>query len=348
MPAANQAVTVTATVTDETSATLLYRIDFAAEQSTPMTTAGGDLYTATIPGAAAGHLIRYRVQATNAIRTSRFPRIDDTVVYQGVVVASGITSAIPVFEWFIADADYNDIVNNPTADIDAESRARLQRDGLRQRPGQHPRRGLADAPKPSWKFEMPHGHDLDMPGVLVEPVDEFAMQADWSDHSHGRPLLVVGLLRTRRGGQRPDVPDPDPAQRRVPGPLHLRGPLRRHLARPRGLLRRPVLQGAHGAFDATRPLVEYRFEKKNPDDGDFAPIPAFLNGVDLTGTAQRNYLLANADIPEMINYAAVTAIVQHIDSSDQELLPEPGPRHRAVGDHPVGPRPHVGQHAAAA
>ena len=33
-------------------------------------------------------------------------------------------------------------------------------------------------------------------------------------------------------------------------------------------------------------LVEYRFEKKNPDDEDFTSLGAFLSGVDLTGTAQ--------------------------------------------------------------
>ena len=63
-PAPNQAVSVTATITNATSTTLIYRTDFAAEQSTPMTSAGGDLFTASIPGAAAGHLIRYRIQAT--------------------------------------------------------------------------------------------------------------------------------------------------------------------------------------------------------------------------------------------------------------------------------------------
>ena len=28
-----------------------------------------------------------------------------------------------------------------------------------------------------------------MPGLLIEPVDEFDMQADWSDKSHGRAIL---------------------------------------------------------------------------------------------------------------------------------------------------------------
>ena len=61
-PAANQPVTVTATITGQTSAVLRYRIDFNAEQTLTMTTtAAPTRYTATIPGAAAGHLIRYRV-----------------------------------------------------------------------------------------------------------------------------------------------------------------------------------------------------------------------------------------------------------------------------------------------
>ena len=82
-----------------------------------MTDSGGDTFTATIPGAAAGHLIRYRVEATNAVATSRSPRVDDTIVYRGVVVPHGITSPIPVLEWFIADADYNHDGEQPRADI---------------------------------------------------------------------------------------------------------------------------------------------------------------------------------------------------------------------------------------
>ena len=66
-------------------------------------------------------------------------------------------------------------------------------------------------------------------------------------------------------------------------------------------------------------LVEYRFEKKNPEDEDFTTLAAFLNGVDLTGTAQTNNLLATANIPEMINFAVATAIVEHTDSSSKNF-----------------------------
>ncbi|MDB5876496.1 MAG: CotH protein, partial [Ramlibacter sp.] len=116
-PTANEPVTVTATITDQTSATLRYRTDFNAEQSAPLTSNGDGTYSATIPGATAGHLIRYRLEATNTNATTRSPRTDDTIVYRGVVVRDDVTSAIPVFRWFIADADYNAITQNPTADI---------------------------------------------------------------------------------------------------------------------------------------------------------------------------------------------------------------------------------------
>src|SRR4051812_21862795 len=120
-PAVNQPVTVTATVTGQTSVSVRYRIDFQAEQTVVMTSAGGDTFTADVPGAAAGHLIRYRVSATNASGTSFVPRTDDTAVYQGVVVPSGISSPIRMLEWFIADADYNTITQSPTADIERKA-----------------------------------------------------------------------------------------------------------------------------------------------------------------------------------------------------------------------------------
>ena len=98
-------------------ASLLYRTDFNAEQTLPLTDNGDGTFSATIPGAAAGHLIRYRIRATNASATTLSPRSDDTACYRGVAVANGLTSPIPVLEWFISDADYNDLVTHPTTDI---------------------------------------------------------------------------------------------------------------------------------------------------------------------------------------------------------------------------------------
>jgi len=170
VPAANQTVTVTATVTGQTGdVTLLYRADYGAEQSVAMTSTGGDGYSASIPGVAAGHLIRYRVQAANASGTGRYPRADDTIVYQGVVAADGITSAIPELQWFIADADYTAITSNPTADI--ERPAVLAYGGVVIDNVTASLHGAVSrtAPKPNWQFKTPQGHDFDMPGFLAIP-----------------------------------------------------------------------------------------------------------------------------------------------------------------------------------
>lgn len=319
VPAANQAVVVTATITDFTSATLYYRQDFGAEQSVPMSLVSADSYSATIPGVAAGHLIRYRIAATNANRTTRVPRIDDTITYEGVVAASGITSAIPVLEWFIADADYNAITSNPTADIERPAVIGYNRTVIDNVTVNIRGRSSQTSLKPNWQFVMPQGHDLAMPGVLVEPVDEFAMQADFSDKSHGRPLLsweayrMAGVIntqvfpmRTQKNGQflgqyaYVDLFDGTWRERE-------------------GYDTFQFFKASTGAFDESRPLVENRWEKKNPDDGDFAPIRAILDGLLLSGAAERDYLLANADIPQMINYAAVTAIIYHTDSSSKNF-----------------------------
>jgi hypothetical protein len=67
-----------------------------------------------------------------------------------------------------------------------------------------------------------------------------------------------------------------------------------------------------------RTSIDY-FLKKKPKDEDFTTLAAFLNGVDLTGTAQANNLLASGNIPEIINYAVTSAIVLHADSSSKNF-----------------------------
>jgi hypothetical protein len=320
-PAVNQPVTVTATVTGQTSASVRYRIDFQAEQTVAMTNAGGDTFTANIPGAAAGHLIRYRVSATNASGTSFVPRTDDTTVYQGVVVPSGISSPIRLFEWFIADADYNQITQNPTADIERKGAIAYNGTVIDNVTMNIRGAGSQTAPKPNWKFTLPHNYDIDF--GLVEPVDEFGMQADWSDKSHGRPMLSWDAYK--RAGVMSATSEqmfPMRTQRNA----QFQG-FYTYLDLFDGTWRSregysgdtQFFKAENGAFDAGRPLENVRFEKKNPNDEDFAPLRSFLSGIALTGNAQRDYLLGNLDIPQVINMLAVTAIVDHEDFSSKNF-----------------------------
>jgi hypothetical protein len=322
-PVANQPTVVSATITGQTSAVLRYRIDFNAEQTLPMTAGGGDAFTATIPGAAAGHLIRYRVEATNAVTTSRSPRADDTVDYHGLVVPHGITSSIPVLEWFISNADYTEMVNNPQADITRT--AAIAYGGVVIDNAEVEIKGHASQsdPKVSWKFHLPQGHDLDLAGRLIEPVDEFDLQADWSDKSHGRGIL--GWDAYQRAGVVNHQMFPVRAQRNgaFQGLYNFNEVFDGTWRDREGYDGHQFFEAETSAF-GTRP-INVQFSKKAPDDNNFAPLTAFVNGVRLTGAAQRNHLLANADLPEMINYAAVTAIIEHVDSSSKnfDLVQDP-------------------------
>ena len=157
-----------------------------------------------------------------------------------------------------------------------------------------------------------------MPGLFAEPVDEFDMQADWSDRSHGRAILSwdayqrAGFLnhqmfpiRTQRNGA-------------FQGDLQPAGDLRRHLAQSARATTTSSSTRRRPARSPRRPPTSSS-PRSHRTTTDFAPIAAFLNGVRLTGNAQRDYLLANADLPQMINYAAVTAIIEHHDSSTKNF-----------------------------
>ena len=315
VPAANQAVTVTATVTGQTGAvSLFYRTDFGAELSTAMTSTGGDGYSASIPGVAGGHLVRYRVQAANASGTGRFPRADDTIVYQGVVAADGITSAIPEFQWFIADADYSAITGNPTADI--ERTAVLAYGGVVIDNVTASLHGAVSrtAPKPNWQFKTPQDHDLDMPGILADPVDNILMQAEWNDHSYGRSLLGWDAYRKAGVVDTQSIPIRTQRNGSFMGLYKYQDNYDGTWRDRNGLSDAQMYKAEHAAFDETKTLPA-RYTKKNPEDADFSGLRTFLNGVESSGTAQRNYLLANTDIPAIINYAAVDSIIRAVDQA---------------------------------
>jgi hypothetical protein len=317
VPAVNQPTTISATITGQTSAVLRYVINFNSQVTVPMTAAGGDTFTATIPGSAAGNLIRYRVEATNAVTTTRSPRVDDTTGYHGVVVPNGITSSIPVFEWFISDADYNLMVNNPETDITRTGAIAYGGDVIDNVQVEIKGHASQRDPKVSWKFHLPQGHDFDMGGQLIEPVDEFDLQADWSDKSHGRS--IISWEAYERAGIINHQMFPIRAQRNgsFQGLYNFNEVFDGTWREREGYDDQQFFEAETSAF-STRP-INVQFSKKTPDDNNFAPIAGFVNGVRLTGTAQRNYLLANADIPQMINYAVVTAITEHVDSSSKNF-----------------------------
>ncbi len=318
VPAAGQPVVVSAVVTGQTSAVLRYRIDFAAEQTVGMTATGDDTYSATIPGAAAGHLIRYRVEAANQVASTRSPRVDDTINFRGIAVPHGINSPIPVLEWFLADADYNQMTSNPEQDI--VRYGAIAYDGTVIDNVAMNIKGHASQrdPKVSWAFELPQNHDLEMPGLLVEPVDEFDMQADWSDRAHGRAILAWDAYQRAGAVNHQMFPIRTQRNGRFQGAYSFQEDHDGTWREREGYDSHQYFEAETSAFQQNLP-ASTRFSKKAPDEIDYAPIQAFTNGVALSGAAERDFLLANADLPEMINYAAATAIIEHHDSSSKNF-----------------------------
>ena len=102
-PPVNQAVTVTATVTGQMGApTVRYRDRAnAGDHHHGETSDGVDLHREAAQGAAAGQLIRYRVEATNASGTTTPRGWTTACATRAWSWRTGFTSAIPVLEWFM-------------------------------------------------------------------------------------------------------------------------------------------------------------------------------------------------------------------------------------------------------
>jgi len=173
--------------------------------------------------------------------------------------------------------------------------------------------------KPQFKWEFPRNHDLIAPGLLDGAIDEFAMQSDYADRSYGRSLLswkayeMVGIptaqtfkIRVERNGEfyglysYLDVFDGNWRQR--------------HHLREAGSL----YKARESAF-ARRWSLLRRWELKEGSRG-YAPLVEMLEVI-LSGTpAEREaYVRANFDVEQMIDYAAVTALARHADSSSKNF-----------------------------
>ena len=171
------------------------------------------------------------------------------------------------------------------------------------------------------------------------------MKADWSDSSHGRTTLSWDSYATAGVVNEQIFPAARPEQRDVPRALHLPRASSTATWRDRdGYSNDAVLQGRARRLRREPELVEYRFEKKNPDDEDFTALGASSTGVDLTGTAQRQQPARHRRHPrdDQLRGGHGDRRAHRLDQ--QELLPQPGPGHRSLVDHPLGPRPHVRAH----
>ncbi len=317
-PAVGEVVTVTADISGQVGIPQIqYRTNMGPFATSPMVSAGGNLWTFALPAQQAGTMLEYKID-TQGVFPHSYPRIDDSWRTIGIWYARPLVADIPVFEWFISEADWVSMTTTyrfDTTDFTFESAMVMDNEvitGARVRVrGDFSR----NDPKFSFKWELPQNHDLITNGRLVEPVDEFAMQADYSDRTYGRSMLSFGVYASA------GVARPQRFPMRVERNGQFQGLYGFMETYDKNWRERNGYEDEGALFDAdssvwnlTRSLDSRWDQKSGPENGLSIVNELSNNVVQLTGAQREAYARANFDIPQLINWAALTAINSNIDA----------------------------------
>ena len=318
-------IQITARVVDTTAVGLFYLIDFGIEAQVTMLddglsgdgAAGDDVYGAQIPGQLAGTLVRYRIAATGTVSNMDFPRADDTVLYTGTaVIDPGLTSTLPILQWFMDPADFAAALAHKLND-DTEPCV-LYYDGTVYDGVQVRVRGQSARQwdKPPWKFFFPQGHNFSAPDLILQPVDTFNLQSSYSDKSYAREVLAWETFAASGA----------PANQAFPMRVEQNGSffgLFNWLEAPDAdFVRRVGLPETGARYKAGSDLQSLPtpadlvplYEKKSRLSEDYSDLWTFtVNLTNLGGSQLRAYLLDNVDLPAVINYVAVQQILHNND-----------------------------------
>jgi spore coat protein CotH len=320
-PLDTDAIVITAAISAVASAELTYVVNFELPVTIPMTTGDGITHTATIPAQGPGDLVRFRVDADDGTNLASAPALGESITYEGVVVLDPtVETDVPVIEWFMEDAVYDDLLANHRYD-DVAGAAVMTYDGVVYDNVEMRVRGNStrSAAKVSWKVEFPSGQLFEMPGLTSGPVDEFNLQRDaW-------PIAVQSWQAVIAGGQ-PEIDTVFVRQQRN-GEFHGLGA---YLNPMDGRWRdeNGYADGAYYKVSDSR-LQSYSseavmrasgdFEKKEGPDDDFTDLWELTNGIDdlPIGDAQLDFFYDNFDIPALVNYLALVSLIRHVDSANQ-------------------------------
>ncbi|TFC87368.1 PKD domain-containing protein [Cryobacterium sp. TMT1-21] len=322
-PAPNEPITVSARLKPGSSANLVYKVMFGADASLPFRDdaaspggAGDGVYSATISGQAAGNLVRYRIEADAAGVAYSLPADGASIRYLGVVVTSGVSTQLPVIEWFMADSVYNDILANHRTD-DFQGAAVWSYNGQVIDNALMNVRGNTSrtAAKVNWKVELPKGYTFDLGGALPYPLDEFALQ-NYSDN-----FADVSWATVRAAGNRGLNILPVRTQRN--GAFWSLGRIMETMdgswRDAQGVSDWAIYKGDAGSLGATSsPAVleaNAWLDKKTRKSEDFTDAWTLSNTVDANpSAAQQAWIYKNVNVPELVNYMATNSIIRHQDS----------------------------------
>ncbi|UCG58681.1 MAG: lamin tail domain-containing protein [Phycisphaerales bacterium] len=310
-------VEIRQTVETVKSVTLHYRVMYGSETTVAMHDDGAHddgeatdgVYGATIPAdvSSPGQMVRWYVTSDDiqdqVSRSPLFPYADNSPQYYGTVIHNpGLTSQLPILHWFVQNA--------PAADTRGGTRASVYYLGefydnvfVRIRGGTS-----AWLEKKNHKFIFNEGYHFRFAPDQVR-VQEANINAGYADTSYMREKLSQDLLRDS------GVPSCYTYHMRVQqnGAFHSLGIfveqvdrrfLERHGLKADGPLYKAALNQT--LFDNA-----YDFELKN--NSDYVPMVDLVSGLNLSGTALRDYIFDNLNIPEVISYLATSVIVGETD-----------------------------------
>jgi hypothetical protein len=335
-PAPAEPVLISARLPIGSTATVSYKVMFGADAQVPMLDdaaspggSGDGVFAATIPGQPAGNLVRYRIDATAGDdQVFSYPAAGETVNYAGYVVRNpAVSTNLPVVEWFMEDAVYNDLLANHRYD-NVTGPAVISYDGIVYDNVAMRIRGNTSRarPKVAWKVEMPSGHDFDMGARLPYPLDEFAIMGEaepladvsWNTvGAAGARRLAILPVRTQRNGQFWSVGKV----------MELEDGDWRDA---QGVSRWSIYKGEGGSLARTSspavlaattsagcPLCQPEpwLDKKTREDEDYTDVWTLSQFLDApASTTQRAWIDQNVNVPVMINYMAINSVLRHADS----------------------------------
>lgn len=309
-------ITVAAQSAD--SVELVYKVMFNAEQTIAMVddgtngdqVSGDGIYSARIPQQSPGNLVRYKVTASNADGGASLPSSDDSIHYYGYVVRYDVQpGALPRLEWFIADDDYDDLNNSGTSNeyfpaVISYGDTVIDNVEIRLK-GNYSR----TFPKKPYKVKLPKGYSLSMPEVSEYPLKEFHLNSDFPNGNFYISSVLSWQAFRAAGFQTPQF-------------------------RKMQLQRNGQFEGAYLLADKyddewqdqhprykTGDMYDAWWEDHNPGDNDTAARDAWrANSLNLTGDDLHKYVRDNYDIPNIVNFLAVSAVIRHHDWSAQQNL----------------------------
>lgn len=317
--AANTAASVTANIENAATVELTYKVNFELEQTLTMYDDGAHndgaaddgLFGIDIPGQSAGKLVRYKVTATSIGGSATAPSNDDSIDYFGYVVQDpSQTGTTPILQWFIDDTDYTNLLAENVANevyypcviaygdqVFDNSQVRLK--------GEY----SVTFPKKPFKVKLPSGYYIEMPGTLTTPLNEFHLNSDFPNNNY-----VVSLTSWRAfelAGF--DIPQMQKVQLQRNGSFEGAYTLAEKYDKE-WRARKPF-------FDSGN-LYEDFWEKKHPSDDDRADIEDWKSNMLASfDDTKKAYVRDNNNLPNIINFMAVAAVMRHHDwSSESNVL----------------------------